>query len=248
MMIAKSSVASAVLSVLLLGVLSGCGNRNQTAGGAGSDSILSSNPQEQAQGSLTPQQKYQQANQAAPRVRSPRATSSAGPTVSVPSGTPVAVSVGAAISSETANVGDGWSGTVENPVMVDGRTVIPAGSAVQGIVSAATPARKGDRAMIDLGLSSVVINGRSYALHGGTEAIIAGSPRARNLGAIAGGAAAGAIIGHAIGGSGKGTLIGGLLGGAAAGTAVAKSKGYQVELKPGTRLTFTTTQSVAVRM
>src|SRR6267378_3112685 len=85
-MMSKPLVASAVLSVLLLGVLSGCGNRNQTAGGAGSDSILSSNPQEQSQGTLTPQQKYRPANQAPPPVR--RAPSSGGATVRVPSGTP----------------------------------------------------------------------------------------------------------------------------------------------------------------
>ena len=57
---------------------------------------------------------------------------------------------------------------------------------------------------------------------------------------------AGAIIGKAVGGGGKGALIGGLLGGAAAGGATAASKGYQVVLKEGTDLTFTTNESVAI--
>jgi len=77
--------------------------------------------------------------------------------------------------------------------------------------------------------------------------VIAGSTRARNLGAIGAATAAGAVIGHAIGGSGKGTLIGAVVGGGAATGVVAETKGYQVVLKQGTSLTFTTTQSVAVR-
>jgi hypothetical protein len=101
--------------------------------------------------------------------------------------------------------------------------------------------------MLDLGLSSITVDGRRYAVHGGTAAVIAGSPRARNLGAIAGGAAAGAIIGKAVSGSKQGTLIGGIVGGATAGKVVADSRGYQVVLKPGMTLTFTTSESVRVR-
>ena len=87
--------------------------------------------------------------------------------------------------------------------------------------------------MLDLALSSINVEGRTYRVHGGTEAVVAGSTRARNLGAVAAGAGAGALIGKAVGGGGKGALIGGLIGGAAATGAVAASKGYQVVLKPG---------------
>ena len=48
-------------------------------------------------------------------------------------------------------------------------------------------------------------------------------------------------------GGNKGALIGGLLGGGAATGAVAKSKGYQVVLKPGTELTFTVSRSVVMK-
>ena len=72
-----------------------------------------------------------------------------------------------------------------------------------------------------------------------TDPVIAGSPRARNLGAIAGGAAAGALIGKAVGGDGKDAAAGAIIGGAAATAGVAASKGYQVVLKNGTELVFT---------
>lgn len=143
-------------------------------------------------------------------------------------------------------MGDTWSGVVTDGVYADGRLVIPAGSTVSGTVVAVRPAERGDRAMLQLGISRVHVGGRSYRARGGSEPVIAGSPRARNLGAIAGGAAAGALLGKAVSGSNKGAAIGGVVGGTVAGAAVAKSKGWQVVLKGGTEMTFTLRQSVSV--
>ena len=169
-----------------------------------------------------------------------------GPTL--PSGTSLGVTLGSSISSETAKVGDGWSGTISNAVVVNGNTVIPAGSTASGTVSGVTAAHQGDRAMLDLALSSVTVGDHHYTVHGQTEAVIAGSPRARNLGAIAGSAAAGALIGKAVGGSGKDAAIGAVIGGGVATGVVSQTKGWQVVLKPGTPLTFTTSEAVAVRL
>ena len=231
-----------IMAVALLGfgLVSGCGTRDQ-ASVAHSDSLLSSNPAEQDQGSLNSQVPDRPG-----QTRTYRPAPSA-PRNSIPSGTSVPVTLGSSISSETANVGDGWTGTVEHAVVVDGRSVIPAGSVVHGTVTSLRPARKGDRAMIALGLSSLEIDGHRYTVHGSTEPIVAGSTRARNLGGIAAGTAAGALIGRAVGGSGKGAIVGGIIGGAAATGAVAKSKGYQVNLKSGASLRFVTNEPVAVR-
>jgi hypothetical protein len=162
--------------------------------------------------------------------------------LSVPSGTSIDVTLGTTLSSETAVVGGSWSGTVLN-----GRDGIPAGSSVTGSVTSVKAAQKGDRAMLDLGLTSISVGGHRYAVHGGTEAIVAGSTRARNLGANAGSAAGGALVGKAVSGSNKGTLIGAVVGAGVATAVVASSDGYQVVLKPGTALTFTTNEAVAVR-
>jgi hypothetical protein len=160
----------------------------------------------------------------------------------VPSGSSLDVTLGTSLSSENASVGDAWTGSVLN-----GRDGIPAGSVVRGTVSGVRTAQKGNRAMLDLALSSITVGDHRYPVHGSMEAVTAGSPRARNLGAIAGSAAAGALIGGAVGGSGKGALIGGLLGGGAATGVVSQTKGWQVVLKTGTPLTFTTSEAVAVR-
>jgi len=166
----------------------------------------------------------------------------------LPSGTSLDVTLNTPLTSETATVGDAWTGTIRNASMVDGHSAFPAGSTVSGTVTSVTPAHKGDRAMLDLGLSSVTVGDNNYRVHGTMESITAGSTRARNLGAIGAATAAGAVVGHAIGGSGKGTLIGAVVGGGAATGVVAGTKGYQVELKPGASLTFTTSEAVAVRL
>lgn len=162
--------------------------------------------------------------------------------LTIPSGTSIDVTVNTSHSSKTANVGDAWSGTVAS-----GANGIPAGSVVNGTITGALAARKGDRAMLDLGITSITVDGTRYPVHGRTEAIIAGSPRARNLGAIAGSAVAGALIGKAVSGSTKGAVIGGVVGGGVATGVVAKSDGYQVVLSPGTTLTFTTSEALAVK-
>lgn len=167
--------------------------------------------------------------------------------LTLPSGTSIDVTLNTSLTSKTAGVGDSWTGSIRNTSVVDGRNVIPAGSSVSGTVTSVKAAKRGDRAMLDLGLTSVMVGDRSYQVRGSMESIIAGSTRARNLGAIGAATAAGAIIGHAVSGSGKGTIIGAVVGGGAATGVVAASDGYQVVLKPGTALTFTTNEAVAVR-
>ena len=246
--------------VALTGMLAGCARKTDQAAESSSDSLLASNPSEPTQGNITPQAPYEQpkagtqsprkpAPRQQPRPQSPPAPQQApqAPGVTVPAGTPLHVAVDAQISSETAQTGDTWTGTIKEPVIIGTSAPIPAGSVVSGVITESVPAAKGGRASLALAIRSVTVNGREYPLRATTEAVVAGSPRARNLGAIAGGAAAGALIGKAVGGGGKGALIGGLLGGAAAGGAVAKSKGYQVVLKPGTELVFNADQSVVMR-
>jgi hypothetical protein len=226
-----------------------------------SDSLLASNPVEQPEGSLSPQTDYQPPEEP-PQVTPPPAQSRPKPKpastppparepakqgVTLAAGTPISVGVSTQLSSETANVGDSWTGEVKENVIVGNTVVIPAGSTVHGVVTGALPAERGSRACLVLAVRSVSANGETIEVEADTDSIIAGSTRARNLGAVAGGAAAGALIGKAVGGGGKGALIGGLIGGAAATGAVAKSKGYQVVIKEGTILTFSVNRSVTMR-
>jgi hypothetical protein len=250
-----------LLSLCLVALTVSCAQKQDTAQQESAvDSLLASNPTEQTPGDLTPQTDYQAPQPevtppvsapvtSKPKPSTPRPAASSpkpAPGVTVPAGTGVKVAVAAAISSETAQPGDTWSGTVQEPVVVGDRVAIPAGSQVTGVVSGVVPAAKGSRAVLVLAVKSVEVNGKSRALSAGTDSIIAGSTRARNLGAIAGGAAAGALIGKAVGGSNKGALIGGLIGGATATGAVAASKGYQATVKEGAEMVFTVNDAVVM--
>ncbi len=244
------------LAVALAVALSGCGQK-QTADMTLADSTaFAANPTESTAADLTPQGTVPEeapapTPAAKPRTTAPKTTPTPkapapAPGITVPSGTAVAVTLNDQISSETAKVGDVWTGVVKSNIVIDEKTVIPAGSTVEGTITAVKPAAKGDRALLDLAITSLGVEGRSYAAAAGTEAIEAGSTRARNLGAIAAGTGAGALVGGAVGGK-KGAVIGGLIGAAGSGGAVAASKGYQVVLKEGTELTFHTTNSVNIK-
>jgi hypothetical protein len=206
------------------------------------DGLMSYDVQEPGKGDITPTQPYEEQR---PRQQAPRAPRVSGPTL--PAGSAVTVAVNGEYSSKTSSVGDTWSGTVSDNVYHNGRVLIPAGSPVYGVISEAQPAQRGERARLRLTMTSVSVDGRRYSVRGASDAIVAGSPRTRNIGAIAGGTAAGALIGKAASGSGKGALIGGLVGGATATGAVAASKGYQAVIKDGKQITFVTTKSVTVR-
>ena len=253
-------------ATLLALTLTGCGQKTETATSqSASDSLLAASPVEPPQGNMTPSQDYQQQqSQQAPAANTPPSTPATTkpkttkpttkpapapekPGVSIPAGTALKIAVNAQLSSETAHAGDAWQGTVAEPLVIGTAAPIPAGSVVHGVVKAVKPAEKGDRAMLQLAITSVEVNGTSHELAATGESIEAGSTRARNVGAVAGGAAAGALLGKAIGGSGKGALIGALAGGAASGAAVAASKGYQVVIKEGAQMSFTVDEAVTMK-
>jgi hypothetical protein len=252
-----------VVALAFTALLAGCAKKADQAATTASDSLLAQNPVEQTEGSVTPQEPYPQVSEPAPAPEpTPAPTPSASkpkpkpapapkpaekPGMTVPAGTAFKISVSTALTSETAQPGDTWTGTVKDPVVVGSEVPIPAGATVHGVVRGVEGAERGSRAFLVLGVQSVEIDGKTYPVSAGTDSIIAGSTRARNVGAVAGGAAAGALIGKAIGGSNKGALIGGLIGGAAATGAVAKSKGYQATLKEGAELTFTVNSTATIK-
>ena len=248
--------SSFLIASLAITLLAGCSQKsaeNAPAAGVSSDSLLASSPIEQPQGQIAPQtgvtpQVMPPAETPAPapaskpaetpKPRKQPAPPAAVPTATVAAGTGLKITMGSALTSETASIGQEWSGSIGEAVVVGNMAPFPAGSTVHGVVDGVRPAEKGDRAVLVLRVTSIEANGKTHNISATADSIVAGSTRTRNVGAVAGGAAAGALLGRAIGGSGKGALIGGLLGGAAATGAVAKSKGFQATVKEGSELVF----------
>jgi hypothetical protein len=157
----------------------------------------------------------------------------------IPAGTSFNVRLDSKISTEDAQRGDTWTGTVTQSVIAGNRVVIPAGTPVEGVVTSAAQGTHNSRPQLGLAVRRVNVDGGSRVMNADTEPIVAGSNRAKKIGAIAGGAAVGALLGHTIAKDKHGTLIGGLLGGAA-GYGLTRHALRTMQLKPGTVLTFTT--------
>src|SRR5258708_9034650 len=158
---------------------------------------------------------------AAPLSASPvRGTSSP----MVPAGTPIEVRMVDGLSSEHARPGDTFQGTLEAPIVVNGRVLYPRGANVSGHVTAAhSSGRLSDPGVLELVLSSVSSGGQASALDPHIFQIKGASHTKSNVAKIGGGTAAGAIIGGIVGG-GKGAAIGAGVG-AGAGTATAAAAG-----------------------
>src|SRR5262245_6880105 len=254
MTIRRTSIVS--LATLALFLSAGCGQKaaQNTTTGASSDSLLATSPIEPSQGELQPQANTPPQTTPAPTPTTqapppvappqekpkpkPKPPAPEAPTATVTAGTGLKITMGTALTSETATVGQEWIGQVAEAVTVGSMAPFPAGSIVHGVVAGVKPATKGDRAVLVLRVTSIEANGKTHSITATADSLIAGSTRSRNVGAVAGGAAAGALIGGAVGGGGKGALIGGLLGGAAATGAVANTKGYQVTVKEGAEMVF----------
>jgi|SRR5581483_6384057 len=170
--------------------------------------------------------------------------------MALPAGTAVKVKLETTLATFMNKSGDPFSGRVTDPVLVNGKTVIPIGATVSGRVTKVNePRRIAGKATIGLSPDIVVLpNGERYALNAtlvdtslrnGTdvneEGQFKGDGHDRgNTMEVAAGTAGGMVIGGLAGG-GKGVLIGGMVG-ATATVAHWLSKHRSATLPAGTEL------------
>jgi len=165
----------------------------------------------------------------------------------VPAGRHLIVRLTSTVSSENARVGDPWSGIVVRSVSAGNEDLIPARSQVHGIVTGAHGAGRGTRAMLDLAVEEVSIDGGSWPLAAGTEAVIARAPRTDNPGAPAGVVTAGAPVGREVGGDGWDAVAAMLIEGTAMTDAIPAGKGPEVVLDSRTVMVFIVNERPALR-
>jgi len=169
------------------------------------------------------------------------------PSVSrMPSGTPITIRLGSAVSSGSSHAGDTFEGALEEPIVIEGQTIAARGAAVTGRVLAAKPSgRLQDPGYIRIALVSLQVDGSPVAIETSSIFAKAGSHENRNLAMIGGGTGAGALIGGLAAG-GKGALVGSMAG-AGGGTATAAATGKkEIEFGTERRLTFRLAQAVEI--
>jgi hypothetical protein len=166
--------------------------------------------------------------------------------VTVPEGVQFDVTVDETLASDRNHAGDSFAATLSQPVVEDGKIIIPAGAHVTGrVVDAKDSGRLHVPARLSVALTSVEVSGKSYDIDTDTIGETGKNHNKRNIGFIGGGAAGGALIGGLAGG-GKGALIGSLIG-AGAGTAGAAAGGKKnISLPAETHLRFRLLRPVTV--
>jgi hypothetical protein len=146
--------------------------------------------------------------------------------LSVPEGTPLKVNLQTTISTFSSKVGDPFRGQLVDPVVIDGKTVIPVGAIIEGRVTKLNEPRRisgkptigilpedlvmpdGQRFMLNAVLVDTNIPGTDVT----EEGMFKGSGHDRRTHIeVAAGTGAGMLIGGLIGG-GPGVLIGGAIG------------------------------------
>lgn len=158
--------------------------------------------------------------------------------VQLAAGTNIVVRTIDGIDSEMARVGQTFAASIDEPVMVDGQTVIRRGADVTlKLVDSKESGKLAGRSELTLDLVSVKVNGRMVDVNTQTVSRESSSRGARTAKVAGGTAAVGAIIG-AIAGGGKGAAIGAGAGAAAGAGAEVVTKGQRVKIPSETRLTF----------
>jgi hypothetical protein len=161
----------------------------------------------------------------------------------IPQGTAVTVLLTDPISTGKNKAGDAFKGTIADPIVVNGETVVERGAAVQGrVVDAEGAGRVKGTANIRLALTSIVAVGKSYPIVTRPYIAEAEPTKGRDAGVIAGGGGIGAAIGALTGGK-QGAVKGAVIGGAAGTGAVLATKGKEVEFDAETKLKFALDQA-----
>jgi len=167
--------------------------------------------------------------------------------VTLNAGTLLSVRLIDGLTTERNNPGDTFTGTLDQPLVVDGLVIAERGSRVEGRVAAADRGGKvSGVAMLSVELTRIHLSdGQTISVHTDAFERHADTTHKTDAAKVGGGAALGAIIG-AIAGGGKGAAIGAGIGGGAGAGDVLLTRGKAATIPSETRLSFRINQPVTV--
>lgn len=168
--------------------------------------------------------------------------------VTIPAGTVLPVTLDTTVGSDISRVEQPVAGHLTRPLVIDGVTVLPAGSRVVGVVTDATRSAKvKGRAHVSVRFDSLTAHDNRYRIDTPSIGRTAPATKKKDALEIGGPAAGGAIIG-AIAGGKKGAAIGTAVGGGAGTAVVMSTRGKEVRLVKGSALRLRLAEPVTVKI
>jgi hypothetical protein len=168
--------------------------------------------------------------------------------VTLPAGTVLPLTLETTVASNSSRVEDRVQARLRRDVVVNGRTVLPAGTPVRGIVTEARESgRVKGRGRIGVRFTSLAAHDESYRLR--TASIVREAPGTKKKDAATIGipAGAGALIGGLAGGK-KGAAIGAAAGGGGGTAVVLSTRGKAARLGRGAALSARLVEPLTVRV
>jgi hypothetical protein len=166
--------------------------------------------------------------------------------VELPAGSNIVVRMIDGVDSDVNHVGQTFQASLDEPIMLNGDTVVPRGAdVVLKLVDQKASGKLTGKAELTLDLVSLKVAGQMVDINTQTVSQSSSSRGARTAKVAGGTAALGAIIG-AIAGGGKGAAIGAGAGAAAGAGAEIITSGQRVKIPSETRLTFVTDTPVRI--
>ena len=164
--------------------------------------------------------------------------------IEVPAGTRIQVRLEQAISTAKNSPGDAFTASLNRPLVVNEKTLAPAGSQVTGqLTKVKESGRVKGRARMTMVLRELKVGDDTYDLSTMPLSLVAPKTTRKDAFIIGGSTVLGTIVG-AIAGGGKGAAIGAGVGGAGGTGFVLATKGKEIVYGPESRLTFTLAEPV----
>jgi hypothetical protein len=223
----RSRLAAVILALYISFALAGCSKKTDQATDQNAANSQAAAPAAQTKAEEPPK----------PRIE----------TITIPAGTAVTIRLGEAVGSKISQPGQSFSGTLSEPVEVNGRTVIPSGVAASGTVVDAKPlGRFKGGASLSLQLTSITIHGAEHQIQTTAVSQTEKGKGKRTAVLAGGGGALGALIGGLAGG-GKGAAIGAAAGVGAGGSGAAFTGNKEIVMPAESAVTFSLSQSLQVK-
>jgi hypothetical protein len=243
----RTTVVSLLLAV---GVIAGCSKSAETPAGApGSPPAAApaSSPEPPAG------QPSGQGVAAAPKRAEPSAAHASPPPptfkeITLARGTQLGLTLDTAVASDRSTIEEPVRASLRRDIVRDGLTVLPAGTALSGSITAAERSGKvKGLAHIAFRFTSLAAGDERYDIQTSAVSRTARTTKRKDATKIGIGAGAGALIGGIIGG-GQGAAIGAGVGAAGGTGVVMNTRGEEVRLAAGTPLSVTLTEPLTIRV